>query len=76
MLVFAPITAEIADPLYQSTTMSPFVWTQEADEVFKMLKLALTNPPILAYPDPNGTFVLDTDASSSGIGAVLSQQHV
>ena len=56
--------------------MSSFMWTQEADEAFKMLKLALTNPPILAYPDPNGTFVLDTDASSSGIGAVLSQQHV
>ena len=50
--------------------MSPFVWTQEA------VKLALTNPPILAYPDPFGTSVLDTDASSSGIGAVLSQRHV
>ena len=33
----------------------------------------LTNPPILAYPDFSATFILDTDASDFGIGAVLSQ---
>ena len=29
--------------------------------------------PILTYPDPKGDFILDTDASGTGIGAVLSQ---
>ena len=34
----------------------------------------LTESPILAYPQLDVEFVLDTDASSTGIGAVLSQQ--
>ena len=32
-------------------------------------------PPILAYPEPHGLFILDTDANSTGVGAVLSQVH-
>ena len=40
------------------------------------LKKALVEAPILGYPDPDGHFILDTDASAYGIGAVLSQiQH-
>ena len=31
--------------------------------------------PIWAYPDNNGKFTLDTNASSYGIGAVLLQEH-
>ena len=38
------------------------------------IKHFLTNPPILAYPDFSATFILDTDASDLGIGAVLSQK--
>ena len=37
------------------------------------LKKALCEAPILAYPLPKGLFVLDTDASSVGIGGVISQ---
>ena len=33
----------------------------------------LINPPILAFPDLNREFCLTTDASCSGLGAVLSQ---
>ena len=42
---------------------------------FDTLRAALTTPPILAFPDFNQPFILDTDASDSGIGAVLSQVH-
>ena len=37
------------------------------------LKQALSTPPILAFPRTDLPFILDTDASNHGIGAVLSQ---
>ena len=35
----------------------------------------LTNAPILSLPNREGKFILDTDASNSAIGAVLSQEQ-
>ena len=35
----------------------------------------MTEAPILGYPTASGTYILDTDASGFGIGAVLSQIH-
>jgi hypothetical protein len=71
---FIPSFADVAQPLYQCTT-TPFQWTPEAEDAFQKLKLALTEPPVLAYPEANGLFILDTDASGTGVGAVLSQVH-
>lgn len=39
------------------------------------LQRCLTSAPILCYPDTTKTFILDTDASGFGMGAVLSQIH-
>ncbi|XP_046744309.1 uncharacterized protein LOC124410184 [Diprion similis] len=66
--------ATIAKPLHRLTGIKiPFDWTPECQEAFKRLKENLTFSPILAYPEVERPFILDTDASLSGIGGVLSQ---
>ena len=66
--------ATIARPLHKLTEKkNPFRWIPECQESFMRLKQALCSRPILCYPTVRQTFVLDTDASGVGIGAVLSQ---
>lgn len=66
--------ADIARPLHQLTSKNTrFVWTTETDQVFHHLKEVLTQAPVLGFPIPGGKYLLDTDASEQGLGAVLSQ---
>ena len=66
--------SSVAKPLYQLIERSkPFYWTTECDQAFKRLREYLTAPPVLIFPDFSKEFLLDTDASDQGIGAVLSQ---
>ena len=51
-----------------------FVWSPECQEGFDNLKKALISAPILAYPDYSKPFILETDTSLKGLGAVLSQK--
>ena len=54
-----------------------FKWSTECQSAFDHLKKMLTTAPILAYPKfgPDVEFVLETDASGIGLGAVLSKQQ-
>ena len=66
--------AEIAKPLHRLTEKTaPFNWTVECQAAFQELRQRLTSAPILAHPDFSQQFILDTDASDIGMGAVLSQ---
>ena len=74
--------AKIAAPLYDLTSgdnkdkksehvdLSP-----EAHEAFNRLKAACLQAPILAFPDFNKPFLLETDASGRDLGAVLFQKQ-
>ncbi|KAA3678987.1 uncharacterized protein DEA37_0011744 [Paragonimus westermani] len=70
--------AEIAAPLHRLTEKGrPFTWSDECNASFETLEEKLTTPLILDFPDVSveaGKFVLDTDANSISIGAVLSQE--
>jgi hypothetical protein len=50
-----------------------FRWTERQQEAFETLKEKLMNHPILEYPDYEKEFILITDASGKGLGAVLTQ---
>ena len=51
-----------------------FTWTSTRGAAFQALKLALMQAPVLALPDFKVSFDIHTDASGTGIGAVLSQK--
>lgn len=71
---FVPDFAALASPLHKLTEKGrEFHWSSECQRAFDQLRQRLIMSPILAYPTATHKFILDTDASDFGIGAVLSQ---
>lgn len=64
----------ITKPLTQLLTKKGFSWTEEATAAFMQLKQAMVHTPVLALPNFELPFTVDTDACDTGIGAVLTQQ--
>ena len=73
---FIPNFSNISAPLTALNEKGrPFVWGDEQQKAFVELKNRLVTTPILGYPREKGRFILDTDASDTGLGAVLSQEQ-
>ena len=71
---FIPHFSEIARPIIRLTEKNrQFQWQDVHQEAFEKLKQVLAQASTLSHPRTEGLFILDTDASDEGIGAVLSQ---
>ncbi|KAK3548372.1 hypothetical protein QTP70_011698 [Hemibagrus guttatus] len=75
----APTTnhSSIANPLTSLLWNKPksLAWSPAAEEAFNTLKKAFTTAPLLIHPDPDKPFIVEVDASTTGVGMVLSQQQ-
>src|SRR5208282_1902345 len=68
---FSQISAPMRSLLKQDVK---FKWTRDCEEAFEALKTALITAPVLVLPDFRKPFILTCDASTSGVGYILSQK--
>ena len=74
---FIPGFSGLASPLHKLLKKDArYEWTNDQAQAFRGLKNKLISPPILRYPDYSREFILTTDASNEGVGAVLSQGEI
>ncbi|KAK3519931.1 hypothetical protein QTP70_008026 [Hemibagrus guttatus] len=69
--------SSVTSPLTNLLRNKPktLVWTPAATHAFQTLKQAFTTAPLLGHPDPELPLIVEVDASTTGVGAVLSQQQ-
>lgn len=71
---FSTLSSPINNLLHGRKKGQPIVWTPEAEAAFSEIKSRLTSAPVLASPDFSKPFVIQCDASETGLGAVLYQE--
>ena len=74
---YAPNFAVVAAPLTDATKKgnpNEIIWNDARERAFQELKKRISEPPILRLPDVTRVVILQTDASHTGIGAVLLQE--
>lgn len=63
--------ALLAAPLTNLLKKDGFKWDDSSTLAFTKLKMAMTIPPVLALPDFTQPFIIECDASGTGLGVVL-----
>ena len=73
---YIPDFSRIAEPLYRLTRKDVlWEWNSSVLESFEKLKRYLTDSPLLlTYPRWDEPFYVQTDASKTGVGGILSQK--
>jgi hypothetical protein len=74
--MFIKNMASILKPLYSILSKErKFQWTENEERIFTEIKNKWSEDLRLHIPDPNGSFILECDASNTGIGAVLYENE-
>ncbi|GJV07030.1 putative reverse transcriptase domain-containing protein, partial [Tanacetum coccineum] len=63
------------DPAKIEAKNKKYIWGEDQETAFQLLKQKLCEAPILALPEGNDDFVIYCDASHQGLGAVLMQKE-
>ncbi|GFX92680.1 retrovirus-related Pol polyprotein from transposon 297 [Trichonephila clavipes] len=71
--LFSVIAAPLTDALKGRTKKGEITWTTECENAFRELKGKLIDKPVLYAPNFEREFIVQTDASNAGMGAVLTQ---
>ena len=71
---YAGISAPLSE-LTKKGMPDRVVWNEEANHAYETLKVMVSNSPVLRLPNFEKMFILRTDASAVGIGAILLQEH-
>ncbi|EUC60435.1 Transposon Tf2-1 polyprotein, putative [Rhizoctonia solani AG-3 Rhs1AP] len=67
--------SSIARPLHDLVNSKEFKWDDKAELAFHTIKNRMSTGPVLAHPDPEQPYLIETDASGVAMGAVLSQKQ-
>ena len=68
---FSPVLTELSEPLRR---LQKWAWESEQQTAFEKIKTALTTLPVLTYFNKDKAHIIQTDASKTGLGAVLQQE--
>lgn len=73
-VAYSPRVTPRPAPLTRLTSVkTPFSWPPEAEKAFQQLKSLFTSASVLIKVDTSKQFIVEVDASDTGVGAVLSQ---
>ena len=67
--------ASMSRPLHNLLKKNAFVWSDDVEHAINSLKKALTTAPVLALPNFDAPFEIETNASKEGIRAILMQHN-